>query len=103
MINFKTYESKREPEQETAEDTAIETDAATFREMVERLRFTEPSTDPIPADGRGVLYTEYNSNDGTREYYERGITRDRTTAPSDDRAARYMRRAYLYTHPNARR
>lgn len=68
---------------------------AGFRDMVELLQGAEPSASPLPAEpSRFVWFTQYDTNEGTREYYETGVNESRSYHPKDERAARYMVKAW---------
>lgn len=87
-------------DREAGEPSERETndEKATFREMMDLLRTATPSRDPIPEDGCETYYFDFGINEGSREWYEKGIVKTRCIFPNDKHAARWMRRAYLATH-----
>lgn len=64
-----------------------------FRGMVDLLQFCEPNQQPITSPDT-IWFTHYDYNNGTREYYEDGITETRSYHPTTARDARYMIKAW---------
>lgn len=70
---------------------AEENAQATFREMVKLLSGTTPSCQPIPTNGASrIFYTGQPERD-----YRTGAEELHTFLPADDRANRYMQKAWL--------
>jgi len=70
----------------------------TFRELVDLLDCTEPSSYPLPACGAGVWYTQMDAGID----YRTGAEERRGYHPASDRDARFMRLAYMATHKTRR-
>ena len=65
----------------------------TFSELIELLRYCEPS-DSRPR--KGTWATNYEYGHGTRDYYEKGIEETRSYHPVSDRDSRYFNKALAY-------
>ena len=65
-----------------------------FRDMVDLLECTEVSSS---SPQFGDWFTLYDSNDGTPDYYETGVSEQRSYHPKTERDFRYMLKAYNYS------
>ena len=75
---------------------SVENEKVTFRELVELLQYGEPSSYPASGGTREWI-SHYQSNDGTREYFEQGITENSAVHYSRDnppRNAKWWRLAF---------
>jgi len=73
-----------------------ESEPVTFRELVDLLRYGEPSSWPASGDTREWV-THNDSNDGTRDYYETGARESESIFYSRDnppRNAKWWRLAF---------
>lgn len=99
---YERFES-HDPEEDICEPdetgTRFENEPHTFRELIrliERGGFSESSTYPASGDTREWL-TAYETNDGTRDYYENGARENESlhySRANPPRNAKYWRLAF---------
>ena len=72
----------------------VESDEATFSELVDMLEGTQPSCSPLPAEpSKYIWFTAYGEAD-----FRTGEVENRSFHAADQRAARYMLKAWKYAN-----
>ena len=96
---FERYES-HDPEEDICEPDEsgfrYQSEPYTFRQLVDAIRYGEPSTSPASGGVRDWV-THYETNDGTRDYYESGARENESihyARGNPDRNAKWWRLAF---------
>jgi len=94
-ITFETWDEESIEVGETdTKGFLAEDEPYTLRELIDLLAYSEPSTDPLPDQpSTYIWYTEYGEPDMIT-----GDTTNHSFHATDKRSARYLLKAYNFTH-----